>query len=427
MPNFHFPLFRSRRPNEAKKLIALYERQRRQRMAVNYDFYLFGDEPLMTQVIGLTSLSNNHIHINSRPVNCPQKEQVVRTTSPPLAVNNEHCATPKSPTEQPRTPYQLDDNFLQTINEWQRRNAAALVRVQGSSEGEESDDEYVTPAETSPVKSKVDSSVEASPDAVRKVGKTLLSIAAQKRLAEIANSEEDSGKSSVNSLPLSLQRKSILARTILRDRTQPKKPFFPLPNTFITSSSPTKTPRNSMRQDMISPVPQLSSSASAFTISSSPTVSSTSGTRTQASMRIRSEESDEGTVASPPWAAAMAAIGASSSRPVDNLMADITITNEMKRHALIVFIKAKHRNLKLVGFLKFARSFVRKVRKELLNENNGGELATTSKRKGHRQHSAHSLTAPEFVRRVHRMMDENHGKSKRDILPQIFKCLREEQ
>lgn len=65
MPNFHFPLFRSRRPNEAKKLIALYERQRRQRMAVNYDFYLFGDEPLMTQVIGLTSPSNNHIHINS--------------------------------------------------------------------------------------------------------------------------------------------------------------------------------------------------------------------------------------------------------------------------------------------------------------------------------------------------------------------------
>lgn len=123
-------------------------------------------------------------------MNCPQQVQVARTASPPLAVNNEHCATPMSPTEQPRKPYQLDDNFLQTINEWQRRNAAALVREQDSSESEKSDDEYVTPAEMSPVKSKLNSSAEASPDAVRNVGKTLLSIAAQKRLAEIANSEE---------------------------------------------------------------------------------------------------------------------------------------------------------------------------------------------------------------------------------------------
>lgn len=65
MPTFPFPLFRSRRHNEAKKLIAQYERLRRQRMALNYDSHLFGDEPLLTQVIGLPSQAGNHFHVNS--------------------------------------------------------------------------------------------------------------------------------------------------------------------------------------------------------------------------------------------------------------------------------------------------------------------------------------------------------------------------
>ncbi|KAM3178642.1 hypothetical protein ACTXT7_002130 [Hymenolepis weldensis] len=38
-----------------------------------------------------------------------------------------------------------------------------------------------------------------------------------------------------------------------------------------------------------------------------------------------------------------------------------------------------------------------------------------------------SLTKPELVRRVHCMMDENPGKSMRDILPSIFKGLKEQQ
>ncbi|VDL18924.1 unnamed protein product [Hymenolepis diminuta] len=47
------------------------------------------------------------------------------------------------------------------------------------------------------------------------------------------------------------------------------------------------------------------------------------------------------------------------------------------------------------------------VRMELLNENNGGEMAATRKKKEHCQLSADSLRTPEFVRRVHGMMDEN--------------------
>ncbi|VUZ40953.1 unnamed protein product [Hymenolepis diminuta] len=82
-------------------------------------------------------------------------------------------------------------------------------------------------------------------------------------------------------------------------------------------------------------------------------------------------------------------------------MADTNVTNEMKRHAVIVSIKAKLRNLEVAGLPEVATSFVCKVRKGLLNENNGGELATTRKRKVHCQRSADSLRAPEFVRRVH--------------------------
>ncbi|KAM3181526.1 hypothetical protein ACTXT7_014198 [Hymenolepis weldensis] len=66
------------------------------------------------------------------------------------------------------------------------------------------------------------------------------------------------------------------------------------------------------------------------------------------------------------------------------------------------------------------------VSKELLNGNNGDELAATRKRKQHCQRSADSLRTSESVRRMHGMMDENLGKTMRDILPKIFKCLKEQ-
>ncbi|VDL59845.1 unnamed protein product [Hymenolepis diminuta] len=104
-------------------------------------------------------------------------------------------------------------------------------------------------------------------------------------------------------------------------------------------------------------------------------------------------------------------------------MADTTITNEIKRHTVIVSIKAKPSNLEIAIFLQDATSFVCEVRRELLNESNGDELGATGKRKQHCQRSADSLRTPEFVGRVHGMIDENPGKSMRDILPKIFKSL----
>ncbi|KAM3187573.1 hypothetical protein ACTXT7_002074, partial [Hymenolepis weldensis] len=64
--------------------------------------------------------------------------------------------------------------------------------------------------------------------------------------------------------------------------------------------------------------------------------------------------------------------------------------------------------------------------KELLNENNGDELAAMRKRKQHCQRSANSLTHNTWVCEKsawHGMMDENSGKSMRDILPKVFKPL----
>ncbi|KAM3188208.1 hypothetical protein ACTXT7_000706 [Hymenolepis weldensis] len=111
----------------------------------------------------------------------------------------------------------------------------------------------------------------------------------------------------------------------------------------------------------------------------------------------------------------------------EDLMADTTITNEIKRHAVIVSIKAKPSNWKLQDFYKAPHLLFAKVRRELLNENNGDGLAATNKRKQHCQHSADSLIKPEFVRKVHGMIDESPGKSMCDILPNIFKCLKEQQ
>ncbi|KAM3175904.1 hypothetical protein ACTXT7_007586 [Hymenolepis weldensis] len=72
----------------------------------------------------------------------------------------------------------------------------------------------------------------------------------------------------------------------------------------------------------------------------------------------------------------------------EDLMADNTITSEMKRHAAIVSIKAKYRNLEVARFLKVSRSFVCKVRKDPLNENNEDELTATRKKKEYCQRSA---------------------------------------
>ncbi|VUZ39049.1 unnamed protein product [Hymenolepis diminuta] len=63
----------------------------------------------------------------------------------------------------------------------------------------------------------------------------------------------------------------------------------------------------------------------------------------------------------------------------------------MKRHAIVVSLKAKHSNQEIARFLQGAISFVCKVRRGQLNQNNGDKLATTWKRKEHCQRSAGSL------------------------------------
>lgn len=79
-----------------------------------------------------------------------------------------------------RTSFQFDDSFLQTINEWQRRNAAALDST--GSEDTDSDTSDASDLPSPPVFSS-----EASP--VPRLRRTLLSIVAQKRTAELASPE----------------------------------------------------------------------------------------------------------------------------------------------------------------------------------------------------------------------------------------------
>ncbi|VUZ46255.1 unnamed protein product [Hymenolepis diminuta] len=107
-------------------------------------------------------------------------------------------------------------------------------------------------------------------------------------------------------------------------------------------------------------------------------------------------------------------------------MVNTTLTNEMNTCTVIVSVKVKCSNLENTRFLKVVRSFVCEIRKEL-NEDNADELVATTKRKQHCQRSADSLRTPEFKSAWHGMMDEIPKKSICDILPKIFRCLKEGQ
>ena len=60
-------------------------------------------------------------------------------------------------------------------------------------------------------------------------------------------------------------------------------------------------------------------------------------------------------------------------------MAETLLTNEMKRHVVIMALKADHGDLEIARFLRVARSFVHKLRKELEKENDN--VMSVSKRK----------------------------------------------
>ena len=50
-------------------------------------------------------------------------------------------------------------------------------------------------------------------------------------------------------------------------------------------------------------------------------------------------------------------------------MIDPTLTNEMKRHAVIVILKVDRGDLEIAYFLRVERSFVHKIHKKLEKEN----------------------------------------------------------
>lgn len=93
-------------------------------------------------------------------------------------------------------------------------------------------------------------------------------------------------------------------------------------------------------------------------------------------------------------------------------MADSQLTQEMKRHAVIVALHAQHSDVEIARFLKVARSFVHKVRKEL--EASAGQVSPVAKRKKHSQRSDRVRT-PQFVQQVQDMIDAHPETSIRGI------------
>ena len=92
------------------------------------------------------------------------------------------------------------------------------------------------------------------------------------------------------------------------------------------------------------------------------------------------------------------------------------LTQEMKRRAVIVAIKAEHSDLETSRFLKVARSFVYKVRKELETED--GNVSPVSKRKKYFKRSD-IIRTPEFIQQVQQAIDDNSIKSMRSIAKEL--------
>ncbi|XP_014484223.1 PREDICTED: uncharacterized protein LOC106749367 [Dinoponera quadriceps] len=102
-------------------------------------------------------------------------------------------------------------------------------------------------------------------------------------------------------------------------------------------------------------------------------------------------------------------------------MEDNKLTQEMKRHAVIIIIHANHSDLEISRFLKVARSFVNKVRREL--EASDGNVASVAKCKKHEARSDKFRTS-QFVQKVQGIIDEDPSKSIRGISKhlQVSEC-----
>ena len=97
-------------------------------------------------------------------------------------------------------------------------------------------------------------------------------------------------------------------------------------------------------------------------------------------------------------------------------MADPRLTQEMKRHAVIVSFAEDHADSEISTFLKVSRSFVFKVRRELGVAR--GDVTTVSHRKRHCRRSD-IIRTPEFVSSVQAAIDEDPGKSMRALVREL--------
>ena len=88
------------------------------------------------------------------------------------------------------------------------------------------------------------------------------------------------------------------------------------------------------------------------------------------------------------------------------------MTNKMKRHAVIVAIHANHSDLEISEYLKFARSFVHKVRREL--EASDDNIESVTKRKKHKARSDR-VRISHFLQQVQGIIDKDPSKSIRAI------------
>ena len=91
-------------------------------------------------------------------------------------------------------------------------------------------------------------------------------------------------------------------------------------------------------------------------------------------------------------------------------MTDPLLTNEMKRHVVIVSLKVDHGDLEIARYLRVARLFDHKIRKELKKENDI-VISVSKKKKKKKKHSTRSdlLRTPEFILKVKQTIDENRN------------------
>ena len=87
-------------------------------------------------------------------------------------------------------------------------------------------------------------------------------------------------------------------------------------------------------------------------------------------------------------------------------MTDLMLTNEMKRQAIIVALKANRGDLEIAHFLRVARFFVHEIRKDLEKEND--DIMSVSKCKKHSTCS-NSMRTSEFIHKVKQKIDENRS------------------